>query len=153
MSLNRRTATLIALGSALCAGLMATTAVQAQAQAPLPEGKIGIHYSRCDNDYTGWGVHLWKNPGIPLPGVEWQKPMMPTGKDDFGVYFHADFAEFGSSGNVNYIVHKGDNKEQGGRDMKFDGKANKEIWVLGGDRKIYFSLDEAKKAREEVPCK
>jgi len=54
---------------------------------------------------------------------------------------------------VNYIVHKGDTKEQGGRDMKFDGKTLKEIWVNSGDRKIYASLEDAKKGREEAPCK
>jgi antibiotic biosynthesis monooxygenase (ABM) superfamily enzyme len=53
---------------------------------------------------------------------------------------------------VNYIIHKGDSKEQGGKDMKFSGKENKEIWVNSGDRKIYFTLEEAKKGREEKPC-
>lgn len=123
------------------------------AQAAVPEGKIGINYNRCDKAYDGWGAHLWKNPGIPIPGVEWANPMKPTGTNEFGVYWHVDFAEFGGSGNVNYIIHKGDSKEQGGRDMKFDGKTHKEIWVLDGDRKIYYSADDAAKARAESPCK
>ncbi|MEY4979276.1 MAG: hypothetical protein RLZZ352_1546 [Pseudomonadota bacterium] len=126
----------------------ATLVVQAQ----VPDGKIGIHYSRCDNNYEGWGLHTWKNPGIPLPGVEWQKPMMPTGTSSFGVYWHTDLAEYGSSQTVNYIIHKGDTKEQGGKDMKFSGKEYKEIWVNDGDRKIYFSLADAQKARAEKPC-
>jgi hypothetical protein len=54
---------------------------------------------------------------------------------------------------VNYIIHKGETKEQGGRDMKFDGKAAQQIWILSGERKIFYSLDEAQKAREENPCK
>ena len=145
MSLTRSTRRLI---GAITLGLMAATV----AQAAVPEGKIGINYSRCDNNYDGWGVHLWKNPGIPLPGIEWANPMMPSGKNDFGVFWHADFAEFGKSGNVNYIIHKGETKEQGGRDMKFDGGTTKEIWVLGGDRKTYSSLEEAQKARAEKPC-
>jgi Bacterial pullanase-associated domain len=145
MSLTRQTHRLI---GALALGLMAATA----AQATVADGKIGINYSRCDNNYDGWGVHLWKNPGIPLPGIEWPNPMMPSGKSDFGVFWHADFTEFGKSGNVNYIIHKGDTKEQGGRDMKFDGNTIKEIWVLGGDRKTYSSLEDAQKARAEKPC-
>lgn len=132
--------------------LICAAAPLAALAAP-PEGKVQINYNRCDNAYDGWGVHLWKNPGIPLPGIEWAKPMMPTGTNDFGIFWLADISEFGSSGTVNYIVHKGDSKEQGGRDMKFDGKAYKEIWVNSGDRKIYYSLDEARKAREEAPCK
>ena len=88
----------------------------------------------------------------PLPGVEWQNPMMPTGKNDFGIFFQADFKEF-SKGKVNYIVHKGDSKDQGGRDMSFDGNTVKEIRVNNGDRKIYTSLEDAQKARAENPCK
>lgn len=140
--------TLCVFGIACTALLSAPVA----AQSALPEGKIGINYHRCDNNYDGWGVHLWKNPGIPIPGVEWASPMMPAGKNDFGVYWHATFADFGGSGTVNYIIHKGESKEQGGRDMKFDGKAIKEIWVNSGDRKIYSSLDDARKARAESPC-
>ena len=60
--------------------------------------------------------------------------------------------EFGSTGTVNYIVHKGDSKEQGGRDMKFEGKTTKEIWINSSDRRTYTSLEDAKKAREEKPC-
>src|SRR5262249_37290852 len=121
--------------------------------AQVPDGKVGINYNRCDNNYDGWGVHLWRSPSTPLPGISWGRPLMPTGKTDFGVEWQADFAEFGKSGDVNYIIHKGDTKEQGGKDMQFDGKANKEIWVNSGDRKIYYSLEDAKKGREASPCK
>jgi hypothetical protein len=121
-------------------------------QAAVPEGKVAIHYNRCDGNYEGWGLHTWKNPGIPLPGVEWANPLQPTAKDDFGVLWQTDFAEYGKSGAVNYIIHKGDTKEQGGKDMKFEGKEHKEIWVNSGDRKMYYSLDDARKARAEKPC-
>ena len=60
---------------------------------------------------------------------------------------------FGPKVNVNYILHKGDTKDQGGKDMSFDGSASKEIWVNNGDRKIYTSLDDANKARAAEPCK
>jgi len=46
---------------------------------------------------------------------------------------------------VNYIIHKGDIKEQGGKDMAFDGNAHKAIWVVNNDRTIYFSKEEALK--------
>jgi len=123
----------------------------AQGSAP-PAGFVSIHYNRCDNNYDGWGLHLWKDGGIPLPGIEWQRPMMPTGKDDFGVYWHTKLDDY-VKGRVNYIIHKGDTKDQGGRDMAFDGNAHKQIWVNNGDRAIYTSLADAKKAREAKPCK
>ncbi len=112
-----------------------------------PEGKIEINYHRCDGVYTKWGVHLWKSPNMPLPDIEWPNPMMPTGTNDFGVYWHADLEEFntGSKSQVNYIIHKGDIKEQGAKDMAFDGRAHKAIWVVTGDRAIYFSKEEALK--------
>ncbi|HJW12034.1 MAG TPA: pullulanase-associated domain-containing protein, partial [Albitalea sp.] len=121
-----------ALAVALSAGALAPAF--AQSSNP-PAGFIAINYNRCDNNYEGWGAHLWKNPGIPLTGIEWQKPMPPTGKTDFGPYWHADLKDFGSSGKVNYIIHKGDSKEQGGRDMSFDGTKVTEIWVNSGDKK------------------
>jgi hypothetical protein len=135
----------VMLASLLVAG-------SAFAQSAPPAGSVAIHYNRCDGNYAGWGVHLWKDPGIPLVGVEWQKPMMPAGQDDFGVYWHTKLDDY-AKGKVNYIIHKGDTKDQGGRDMSFDGNATKEIWVNDGDRKIYASLEEAKKGREAKPCK
>lgn len=131
----------------------AAAALSAQAQSAPAEGKIAINYNRCDNNYDGWGLHLWKTPDGNLPGIEWSKPMQPTGKTDFGVVWQADLAAFGDSGTVNYIIHRGETKEQGGRDMKFDGNTTKEVWVNSSDRAIYTSLDEAKKARAELPCK
>lgn len=135
---------------ALATLVLGATALSAHAE--LPEDKVGIHYHRCDQNYDGWGLHTWKNPGIPLPGVEWQNPMPPTGSDEFGVYWHTELKEYGNSQTVNYIIHKGDSKEQGGKDMKFSAKEHREIWVNSGDRKMYYSLDEARKAREEKPC-
>jgi hypothetical protein len=113
-----------------------------------PEGKIEINYHRNDGIYIKWGVHLWKSPNMPLPDIEWPNPMMPTGTNAFGVYWHADLSEFdtGSKSQVNYIIHKGDIKEQGAKDMAFDGRAHKAIWVVSGDRAIYFTLEEAMKS-------
>jgi hypothetical protein len=121
--------------------------ILAPALAAPPEGKIEINYHRCDGKFEKWGAHLWKSPNMPLPDIEWPNPMMPTGKTDFGVYWWADLSEFntGSKAQVNYIIHKGDIKEQGGKDKAFDGNAHKAIWVITGDSTIYFSKEEALK--------
>jgi hypothetical protein len=139
MKLNR------SILQAAAATALLASAVAAQAQTAT------INYNRCDGNYEGWGAHLWKDGGIPLPGVEWQKPMPPSGKGDFGVYWTVKLDDF-VKGRVNYIIHKGDTKEQGGRDMAFDGNTSKEIWVNNGDRKIYTSLADAQKARADKPC-
>lgn len=147
--LDKRSALKAAVAAALT--LCAASAALAQSSAP-PAGSVAIHYNRCDNNYDSWGIHLWKDPGIPISGVEWQKPMMPAGTDEFGVYWHTKLDEF-TKGKVNYIIHKGETKDQGGRDMSFDGNTTKEIWVNSGDRAIHTSLADARKAREAKPCK
>lgn len=111
-----------------------------------PEGSIEINYHRCDGKYEKWGVHLWQDPNMPLEDIDWSTPMMPTGKSEFGVFWHRKADEFGPKLHVNYIIHKGDMKEQGAKDMDFDGKTHKAIWVVSGDRAIFYSLEEAMKS-------
>lgn len=142
----------VAKSIAACALAILSTAPALATSNP-PAGMVAINYNRCDSDYADWGAHLWKDGGVPLTGVDWKNPMKPSGKTDFGVFWHVKADEFGPKTNVNYIIHKGDTKEQGGKDMAFDGAASKEIWVNNGDRKIYTSLDDAKNARAASPCK
>ena len=129
-------------------------AVSTPAAAAPPAGSIQINYHRPDGVYTSWGAHLWKSPNMPLEGVEWPNPMKPTGTNDFGIYWVRLEDEFSNKAKtkmaVNYIIHKGDIKEQGGKDMVFNGLEHKEIWVYAGDNQIYFSLEEVKKAHPDV---
>lgn len=127
--------------------------VPAQAQAPAPaKDKVTIHYHRQDGNYDKWGIHLWKSPNMPLEGVEWPTPMMPTGKDAYGVFWVRDLSEFKTRTKcqVNYIIHKGDIKEQGAKDMAFNGLENQEAWIYEGDMVIYFKLEDVKKAHPEM---
>lgn len=137
----------------LIAGFVATMTLglvetaPAQETVALPEGKVALHYFRPNGDYDGWGVHLWVSPNQQLPGVSWGAPMMPTGKDGFGVYWHVDADHF-HDGKVNYIIHKGDTKDQCGKDMNWLIKDGKEVWVNAGDCNLYMSKDAALKARK-----
>jgi len=142
------------LRTALAATLSIATLSPALATSNPPAGSVAINYNRCDGNYGNWGLHIFqRGPGGPaVPGVSWASPVEPSGKNDFGVYWHVKLEDF-PGGKVNYIIHKGESKDQGGKDMQFDGNTTKEIWVNSGDRKIYTSLDEAKKGREETPCK
>jgi len=131
---------------------LAFAAFTPAAAAP-PAGMIQINYHRADGIYDGWGVHLWKSPNMPLEGVEWPNPMMPSGKNAFGVFWVRSEDEFANKAktkmNVNYIIHKGDIKEQGGKDMVFNGLEHKEIWVLDTDRTIFYSMEELKAAHAD----
>jgi hypothetical protein len=124
------------------------TAAQAAPPPSVEKGMVQINYHRADGAYEKWGVHLWKSPNMPLEGIEWPNPMMPSGKSDYGVYWVAKLDEFktGTRARVNYIIHKGDIKEQGGKDMQFNGMETQVIYVNAYDSKIYTSLEEAMKA-------
>ncbi|MBS0435077.1 MAG: hypothetical protein JSR75_09325 [Proteobacteria bacterium] len=142
------------LQAAVAAALSLGALAPALAGSNPPAASVAINYNRCDGTYGGWSLHIFqRGPGGPaVPGVTWDNGVAPTGKDDFGIYWHVKLEDF-PGGKVNYIIHKGDNKEQGGKDMQFDGNTTREIWVNSGDRKIYTSLEDAQKARAENPCK
>ena len=137
-------------------------ALATQAFATPPDGMIQINYHRCDGKYAKWGVHLWEDPNLPLDGIDWQHPMMPTGPSPLDnapwVYWQVsrakDVFNMNSSGtvqNVNYIIHNRDAKEQGGKDMKFNAVDHQEIWVINNDSQIYFSLADAQSLSND-PC-
>lgn len=144
--------TIIRVFAAAALALAVFAPARAQAPAPGSAGNITLHYHRPDGDYDKWGVHLWKSPNMPLEGVEWPNPMMPSGKDAFGVYWVRDETEFKTRTKmqVNYIIHKGDIKEQGAKDMAFNGLEHKSAWIYAGDSVIYFSLDDVKAAHADL---
>lgn len=147
-------------------GLAAALAVAGAAAAEelkLPEGKVAVHYFRADGSYDGWGLHVWESfqkkeeagdewakkemSDRPLKGVNWFKPLPQSGKDDFGVYWLLDAKEF-DNGRVNYIIHKGDKKDQCNQDKFWLIKDSKEAWVNAGDCKVYLSREDGAKARK-----
>ena len=128
---------------------MATSAFAAPAPAPELKDPITISYHRCDKVYANWGVHLWEDPNMPLEDIEWSHPMMPTATSPLWISWQRASAEFGGKKHVNYIIHRGDIKEQGGKDMNFDGRTVKSIWVVNNDRTIYTSQAEAE---QHDPC-
>jgi hypothetical protein len=148
------------IGLLAAAGLSGSAAAE---ELKLPEGKAAIHYFRPDGSYDGWGLHVWESyQKKEEAGDEWAKkemadrqlranmwfaPMQQSGKDDFGVYWLLDASEFGN-GRVNYIIHKGDNKEQCNQDKFFLIKDSREAWINAGDCKTYMSKEEALKARK-----
>jgi len=160
MKLLKKLFTVSSLVAAFALGFAGAAAAE---DAKLPDGKLAIHYSRADGQYDGWGLHVWEsfqnkeevdNPDAKkhgtdrtLPGVGWLTAMRPGGKDDFGVYWLIPANEF-DNGRVNYIIHRGDAKDQGGKDMFWLIKNGKEIWVNAGDSNVYMSKDDAMKARK-----
>ncbi|MFF3855865.1 pullulanase-type alpha-1,6-glucosidase [Micromonospora sp. NPDC002575] len=84
-----------------------------------------IHYRRADNNYDGWGLHLWDGAANP---TDWSSPLKPEKVDSFGAVFRVPLAA-GATG-LSYIVHHGDTKDLPD-DQRLDfATAGREVWLL-----------------------
>ncbi|MCE7983451.1 MAG: pullulanase-type alpha-1,6-glucosidase [Caldilinea sp. CFX5] len=98
------------------------------------QGFVTIHYKRADNSYTGWGLHLWGDglgAGVP---TEWATPRPYDGVDDFGAYWNVPISD--ASKVVNFIIHKGDEKDPG-PDQSMNPIDGADAWVVSGDATVY----------------
>ncbi len=88
-----------------------------------------IHYRRRQADYDGWGLHVWGD--TPLEGeVTWGAPLPPAGEDDFGLYWVVEMNPGAKA--LNYIIHRGDEKDPGpDQNMNFS-QVGCEIWQVQG---------------------
>ncbi len=151
-----------ALLAALALGATTTARADDAQPAAVPDGQVGIHYWRGDGDYAGWGVHLWESfekvkdgkvvgskekSDMPIMAISWSNALPPTGKDGFGVYWFVKQNEF-RNGKINYIIHKGDTKEQCGKDIAwFVATQGREVFVNAKDCNTYYTAADAIKAR------
>ncbi|MEU6136365.1 pullulanase-type alpha-1,6-glucosidase [Nocardioides sp. NPDC047086] len=96
---------------------------------PAPDtSKAVIHLHRADGDYAGWGLHTWTGAATP---TEWSKPLQPTGEDAYGVTFEVPLVDGATS--LNYIVHKGDEKDiPNDRSLDLTTYGH-EVWLNSGD--------------------
>jgi glycosidase len=98
------------------------------------QGYVVIHYQRPDGVYTDWGLHLWGEAIDPSEATEWTSPKPPTGIDDFGAYWTVLIQS--ADGPVNFIVHRGDEKDPG-PDQFVDPSVQASAWVQSGDSTVY----------------
>lgn len=88
-----------------------------------------IFYKRADGDYEGWGLHLWdgdsRTNGINelVKGTSWDQPVPATGvHPEYGAYYVVRMNR-DDWGDFMFIMHKGDTKDLGGYDHRFDRTA------------------------------
>jgi glycosidase len=120
-------------------------AYSSQAEA---QGYVTIRYHRDDGDYgtpspdfnTYWGLHLWGDAIAPSEGTPWTSPKAPDGIDDFGAFWTIDIVD--SSRPVNFIIHRGDNKDPG-PDESFIPADIPTVWKQSLDETIYPSRGAA----------
>lgn len=106
------------------------------------QGFVTIHYQRADSTYTGWGLHLWGDglgTGVP---TEWATPRPYDGVDDFGAYWNVPISD--ATKPVNFIIHKGDEKDPG-PDQSLNPVDGADGWVVSGDATVYKQRGAAEK--------
>ena len=95
---------------------------------------LKIHYHRTNGDYTGVMIHTWGAANSPV----WNQGFVPDGSDSFGVYFNVQLAQ--STGDVGYILHVGDTKDDNGADQSYTLQSGaNEIWRVQDDLSTYTS--------------
>jgi len=86
-----------------------------------------IHYRRADANYDGWGLHVWTGAANP---TEWTSPILPERIDSFGAVFRVPLVD--GAPTLNYIIHKGDEKDlPADQALDLDGVGH-EVWYLSG---------------------
>ncbi|MDL2344834.1 pullulanase-type alpha-1,6-glucosidase [Deinococcus sp. MIMF12] len=97
----------------------------------VPAGTARINYFRPDGNYAGWGLHVWEDTKTP---TEWAKPLAQTGTNSFGVYWDVPVKDGWQK--LNFIVHKGDDKDPG-PDQSLAQTAGNQAWVVSGKAEVF----------------
>ena len=97
-----------------------------------------LFYNRPDGVYDGWDLHIWNNgqcdaySDAQMEGITWTSGVQIADYDsNYGAYWIVDLKD-GYSDCGNYIIHNGDDKEQGGGDKLMDLTGDRMNFVLSG---------------------
>ncbi|CAN5176802.1 hypothetical protein BH11PSE10_BH11PSE10_11060 [soil metagenome] len=126
-------------GVELLAGVPATVQaprarIAAVATPGEPATSLRVHYRRADGNTSGWQIHTWNAAQSPAWNAGWNV----VGSDDFGAYYDVPLAS--GSGTVGFLLHNGDNKDNGGADQSYTLQAGANtIWRLQDDSSNYAS--------------
>jgi len=97
-----------------------------------PDGDYGDPNSSDYNDF--WGLHLWGDAIDPSEGTDWTDPKKPTGTDDYGIFWDVVLQDPAQP--VNFIIHRGDNKDPG-PDQAFTPNDTATVWIQSGEVEVY----------------
>jgi pullulanase-type alpha-1,6-glucosidase len=98
------------------------------------QGYVTIHYHRPDGLYDGWGLHLWGDGLGDGVGTTWDNPRPFDALDDFGAYWNVPINN--ATKPVNFIIHKGDEKDPG-PDQSMNPGEGSDVWINSGDTTNY----------------
>lgn len=97
-----------------------------------------FNYLRYNGDYDGWNLWVW------LDGAEGSKYDVLKEKDGWysGVVSIPEAVE-----KINFITRKGEWADQEGGNRVFDLSKGSEVWLVEGEKAVYYSKEEATKPR------
>ena len=99
-------------------------------------GKVKINYQRKNKDYTNMTVWAWEGGKEPTGG--WPNGYEPKGKNAFGVYYEVPLVL--AAKKVGFLlVNKKTEVKDVEADRSIDLSKGKEVWILEGDEKVYYS--------------
>jgi pullulanase-type alpha-1,6-glucosidase len=87
-----------------------------------------IHYHRDDGNYSGATIYHWTGSATPTPS--WEASRGPDGADGFGAYWVVPLLPGAPA--LNYIVHRGEDKDPGGDQTMDLAGVGYEAWFLSG---------------------
>ena len=104
-----------------------------------------LFYNRPDGVYDGYELHIWNNgqcdaySDAQMEGITWTSGVLIADYDtNYGAYWVVELKD-GRSDCGNYIIHNGDDKEQGGGDKIMDLTGDRMNWVLAGVPETFSS--------------
>ena len=104
------------------------------------QGYVELRYHRPDGNYTGWGLHLWGDAIDPSEATEWPSPKLPDRIDDYGAHWRVRIQD--ATKPVNFIVHKGDEKDTA-EDRSFLPTEKPSVWLQSGDSAVHATRGDA----------
>jgi pullulanase-type alpha-1,6-glucosidase len=97
-----------------------------------------LHYRRPDNNYTGWGVHVWTGAASP---TDWGNPILPSKVDAYGAEFRVPLAD--NATELAYIIHRGDDKDLPADQLLKLVDVGHEVWILSGQPRYVLPIPVA----------
>lgn len=112
----------------------------------LADNQIALFYQRADDDYQGWGLHLWNGEGCgnyaaPTTEVvqfgDWANPYPADGiHPDYGAYYVLSIEPGADC--YNFIIHKGNEKALGQNNSRFEPARGKQGFSFHGYPEIWY---------------
>lgn len=112
----------------------------------LTDNQIAVFYQREDNDYTGWGLHLWNGEGCgnyapPTRDSDyfanWSNPYPADGiHPEYGAYYVLTIEP--GAGCYNFIIHKDDDKALGPDNSRFEPAQGQQGFTFHGYAEIWY---------------